>query len=417
MKNKRLFFAGMIGNILEHYDSALFGLLAPFIAPLFFHSQDPLTALILTYALIPLGIVAKPVGALCFGWIADRWGRKEALCWSLTGMAIATASMGCLPSSEQIGALSPLLLAGLRLFQGFFAAGEMAGGAIYVLENTQEKHKSLMSSIFDSTTVGGILLASGLIALLSHFDMMETGWRYLFWFGGFSALIGLFIRFKTLETLESREVRPARIPWFQELYPYRRAFLAIIMASGFSYVTYALSFVLMNGYVPLVTTLSKVEVMKVNTALLGVDLFLLPFFGYLAHRYGKERMMFLGAFASLAGAIPLFSLLGPASGLFLVTSVRLCIIVSGVAFSAPYHAWALEQVPPHCRSRLLCLGYAIGSQTLGAPTSAICLFAFQQTGWTFAPGLYLVPVALGALLALRLAKQGKLGEVNKRSST
>lgn len=326
IKGKRHFIAGIIGNILEHYDSALFGLLAPFIAPLFFHSQDPLTALILTYALIPLGIAAKPLGSLCFGWIADRWGRKNALCWSLSGMAIATASIGCLPTSEQIGAFSPLLLATIRLFQGFFAAGEVAGGAIYVLENTQEKSRSLMSSLFDASTVGGILLASGFITLLSHFNGIETGWRYLFWFGGLSALMGLYMRFNSLESEEEFKPAPS-VSWFQEFFLYRRAFFAIVLASGFSYATYALSFVLMNGYVPLVTTLSKADVMKVNTALLGVDLFLLPFFGFLANRFGKERVMFLGALASLLGAIPLFSLLGPSSGLFLVTGVRLCIII------------------------------------------------------------------------------------------
>lgn len=399
MREKHSFIAGIIGNILEHYDSALFGLLAPFIAPLFFHTQDPLTALIFTYALIPLGIAAKPVGSLCFGLIADRWGRSHALFWSLSGMALATALIGCLPTSEPI--LSPLLLALIRLVQGFFAAGEVAGGAIFVLENTEKKSHSFISSLFDASTVGGILLASALIALLSHFDAIETGWRFLFWFGGLGGLIGLFIRFNSCEDFKA----PLQRSSIHDFFRYKRAFFAIVLASGFSYATYALSFVLMNGYVPLVTSLSKADVMKVNTALLSIDLFLLPIFGYLATRFGKEKVMFAGAFASFALGIPLFSLLGPTSGIVAVTFVRFCIILFGVAFSAPYHAWALEQVPPHCRSKLLCLGYAIGSQGIGAPTSAICLFAFQQTGWTFAPALYLLPVAFGALLSLRLARQ------------
>lgn len=400
MKDRRLFLAGILGNILEHYDTALFGLLAPFLAPLFFHEQDPLTALILTYALLPLGIIARPIGSFCFGWMADHWGKKHALCWSLTGMAVATVSLGCLPTSEEWGALSPLLLALIRLLQSFFAAGEVVGGAIYVLENTQDKQKSWISSLFDASTVGGILLASGLVTLISHFDIVQVGWRYLFWFGGLSAFIGLLIRYNSFERVNNKDTSKTSL--LPELYHHRRAFFAIVLASGFSYATYALSFVLMNGFVPLATGLNQADVMKVNTALLGIDLFLLPLFGYLAVRFGKEKIMFLGAFASFVGGIPLFLLIRPDSGILLVTAVRLGIIISGVAFSAPYHAWSIEQVPVQCRSRLLCLGYTIGSQVIGVPTSAICLFAYQQTGWVFAPALYLLPVALGALFSLRL---------------
>src|SRR5579872_3210875 len=175
---RRPFFAGLIGNILEHYDTALFGLLAPFIAPLFFHTQDPFTALILTYAMIPLGMLARPLGSFSFGLISDRFGRRQALCWSLTGMAIATTSIGFLPTSSEI---APLLLALMRLLQSFFAAGESAGGAIYVLENTRVPKRSFMSSVFDASTVGGILIAAALVTFLSMQGWVEMGWRYLFW--------------------------------------------------------------------------------------------------------------------------------------------------------------------------------------------------------------------------------------------
>src|SRR5476649_2874042 len=89
--------AGMIGNVMGNYDKALFALLAPFIAPLFFGQQEPVTALILTYALLPLGILTRPLGSLFFGWMGDRTSRKKALCCSLLGIAIVTLGMGCLP--------------------------------------------------------------------------------------------------------------------------------------------------------------------------------------------------------------------------------------------------------------------------------------------------------------------------------
>lgn len=144
--------------------------------------------------------------------------------------------------------------------------------------------------------------------------------------------------------------------------------------------------------------------------LLGLDLFLLPFFGYLANRFGKEKIMWIGALSSFICAIPLFSLIGPTSTLLSVTLIRLFIVLSGVSFAAPYHAWALEQVPPHCRSTILCVGYTLGSQMIGTPTMVISLMAYHYTGWVGAPSLYLIVVAAGALLSLHLAKKTTLIE-------
>ncbi|MBA2727860.1 MAG: MFS transporter [Parachlamydiaceae bacterium] len=403
--HKRAFLTGVIGNLLEHYDTALFGLLAPFIAPLFFHSHDPFTALILTYAMIPLGILTRPLGSLFFGWIADRFGRKQALCWSLIGTAIATASIGCLPTSLEIGAFSPLLLAIARLLQSFFAAGEAPGGAIFVLEQTDAPKRSLMSSFFDASTIGGILIASVLVTLVSMQGWIDTGWRYLFWTGGLIAIFGVLLRLKK----EENEIFiPAmKINLFKELYKHKSALFAITLAAGFSYTTFSLSFVLMNGYIPLVTSITKAEVIQINTLLLTLDLFLLPFFGLMSKKFGKERVMFFGAFASFICGIPLFSSFGPSSSLFVVTAVRFFIVLFGVAFAAPYHAWAMEQVPSHCRSTVLCFGYTLGSQLIGMPTSAICLWAYQQTEWVGAPALYLLPVSFGAMLSLRIAQKAK----------
>ncbi len=402
---RKSFLAGIVGNILEHYDTALFGLLAPFIAPLFFHNQDPFTALILTYAMIPLGMLTRPLGSLCFGWMGDRFGRRQALCWSLSGMAIATAAIGFLPTSQEMGSLSPVLLAAMRMFQSFFASGEAAGGAIYVLENTDLSKRNLISSFFDASTVGGILIASGLVTLLSVQGWMETGWRYLFWAGGSTAFIGIFLRLKMKES--TAYISTTKIQLFKDIYEHRKAFFSIVLAAGFGYTTYSLAFTLMNGYIPLVTSLTKADVMKINTALLGLDLLLLPLFGYLANKLGKERVMFFGALSLCIFAIPLFSTLGSSSTLFHVTVVRLCIVLSGIAFSAPYHAWAMEQVPSHCRSTLLCFGYTLGSQIIGTPTAAICLWTYKQTGWVGAPAFYLILIALGAVLSLQMAQKEK----------
>lgn len=398
MKHSRLM--GMIGNILEHYDNALFGLLAPFIAPLFFAQTDPLTALILTYGMLPLGIVMRPVGSLFFGWIGDYFGRTKALFCSLSGMALATTAIGCLPTYAEVGIYAPICLACTRMMQSFCAAGESIGGAVFVLEHTDSKRKNLMSAIYDASSVGGILLASALVTFLSWKGDLQRQWRFLFWFGALSALFGLFLRLKGKDGVEYRLAPQKKENLLSLIKEHRAALIAIIYVSGFSYTTYSLAFTLMNGYVPLVTSLTKTEVMGANTLLLILDMFLLPLFGYIAAKKGKEKVMSLAAAASIVCALPLFYLLQEAS-LATVIIARLMIVAIGVAFSATYHAWIQERVPPGARYTILSLGHALGSQLIGAPTAAVSLWLYKQWGWFGAPGLYLMATAAFALYAVR----------------
>src|ERR1700688_1495282 len=98
-----------LGNLFEHYDTALFGFLSPFLAPLIFPKQEAITALILTYAIIPLGMLARPLGSLVFGYIGDMYGRKHALFLTLTGIALVSGGIAFIPTYVQAGMLAPLL--------------------------------------------------------------------------------------------------------------------------------------------------------------------------------------------------------------------------------------------------------------------------------------------------------------------
>ncbi len=388
-------FVGILGNLLEHYDASLFGLLAPFLAPLFFPDQTPLNSLVLTYGILCLGIIAKPLGSLYFGWMGDQMGRRKALYFSLMGVAVMTVAIGCLPTHQSAGNLAPILLTLCRLLQNFFAAGETAGGAIFVLEQTQVNKRSFMSSLYDASSIAGILIGSFLVTRMSFHGMIEEGWRYLFWAGGIVAAVGVLIRMRKVS-----DVPTQKRPVLKELYAQRKALLRVVCASGFSYAVYGLAFTLMNGFVPLVTTFSKAEVMELNTFLLACDMLLLPFFGWVAEKIGKEKLMLMGAGSALLGALPIFYCLS-LSSFSMILMARFFLVVSGVAFAAPYHAWAIEKVAREQRYKVLSLGNSLGSQLIGFPTAFISLWLYQKTGWIIAPGLYLVFVSCLALYAIR----------------
>lgn len=398
--NIRNQLTGIIGNIFEHYDTALFGLLAPFIAPLFFYQKDPITALILTYAILPLGLLMRPLGSLFFGYIGDNFGRKQALFCSLSGMAFVTICMGFLPTFMEVGFWAPIFLASARMFQNFFAAGEYTGGAIFVIEHTEKTKRSLMSSLYDASSVIGILFASGLVAFFGSFSSIEEIWRYFFWGGGITGIIGLILRLKAQESAEFISVKSHLKQSIKHiLKTHSKTLIAIIFASGFSYTTYSLAFILMNGYIPLITDLSKTDVMALNTLLLIIDMILLPIFGYIAIKTSKEFVMLCGSMGSVLLALPLFMLMKDPS-IEIVVLVRLVIVTLGVAFAAPYHAWAVEQVDPQYRYTILGFGSALGTLLIGAPASAICLWLYKTTAWNAAPALYLMFAAILATFAV-----------------
>ena len=392
--------AGIIGNLLEHYDHALFGLLAPFIAPLFFERSDPVTALILTYGMLPLGLLTRPLGSLFFGWIGDSFGRRQSLFYSLLGMAFVTTGIGFLPVYQDIGIWAPLLLALGKMLQSFFAAGESMGGAIFVLEHTPPLKRGLLSSLYDASSIAGILLASSLVTYLVSQGRIEECWRFLFWAGGITAIFGLFLRWMTQEGPEFAPAnRDLNVDSLRVLMKFKVPFFAILFASGFYYSIYSVVFTLMNGFIPMITSFSKTAVLQMNTVFHVVDLILLPCFGYLAQKFGKEKVMLIGAIGAAISAIPLFSALGHAS-FEIVIAVRMILMVFGIAFAAPYYAWAMEQVPPCHRYLILSFGGALGSLFFGAPASAICLWLYRLLDWSSAPGLYLTVTGFMAAWAL-----------------
>jgi MFS transporter, MHS family, proline/betaine transporter len=396
-------FAGIFGNILEHYDMALYAMLVPFLAPLFFPELPYLTGLIISYLIQVVGIVMKPLGAIIFGLIGDRFGRKRALSMTIIGLAACTALTGFLPTFEQIGPSAPVLLTILRSLQSLFAGGESNGGAIFVLEHGRFSWRGFLSSLYGSSTILGIFFASGAVALLAYFHLVEDYWRVLYWLGGLCGMLCISFRQLSDETQDYLHDRTPLQPFFKTFWMNRRAILAIVLAAGFSYVTYAIPFILMNSFLPLISKITKTEAMQINTSLLLFDMLLLPLFGLLTRRVSIEKIMSFAALFLAIFAIPLFLLLDNAS-IAMAIFVRLTIVTAGVAFAAPFSHWTICLVSVKSRCLVTSFATTLGSQLIGAPCAAICIWLFQKTGWVVGPAFYLTAAAVGALIALRLQR-------------
>src|SRR5437773_5482744 len=131
---RRGIVAGVVGNILEWYDFALFGFFARQIGAHFFPSNDPTTSTLAAFGTFAAGFVMRPIGGALFGWIGDRFGRKQALIGSVLAMAFPSFFVGLLPGAATIGLAAPILLVLFRMLQGVAVGGEYMASAVFLVE-------------------------------------------------------------------------------------------------------------------------------------------------------------------------------------------------------------------------------------------------------------------------------------------
>ena len=225
LSNSRLVKLGInIGVALEYYDFMIYGLLMPFIMALFFQSNDPVVSTAKAFSVFALGYVARPLGGILFGQLADRKGRRNAFTGAMLLMGTATLLIGLLPTqillNTTYSALPALLLIACRLAQGLSFGAELPG-AITITSETDDAHKRGVNCgfVISSTSIGAIF-ATGILALLTYTlsptDISAWGWRIPFLLGGSLAFISWYLRTRMYETLEFMQIEQTQKnnkPW------------------------------------------------------------------------------------------------------------------------------------------------------------------------------------------------------------
>src|ERR671935_1568511 len=201
---RRVIAAGMIGNVLEWYDFAIYGYFATAIGRQFFPHEDAVAQLLSAFGVFALGYVMRPVGGALIGHIGDSFGRRAALTFSVAAMAIPTFLIGLLPGYATLGLLAPVLLTLLRMVQGLSVGGEYTSSMVFLVERATEGRRGLMGALISCGASGGILLGSavgaGFAASMSVPALDAWGWRIPFLLGLAVGLAGHFLRPPVMET-------------------------------------------------------------------------------------------------------------------------------------------------------------------------------------------------------------------------
>lgn len=396
-KMRQAVAAAVIGNVLEWYDFGLYAFVAIYISRNFFPQGDEVTALLSTFLAYGLGFVARPLGAIVIGRIGDTRGRKAALLLTILLMAIGTVMIGLLPTFATIGYLAPLLLVVARLLQGFSAGGEWGSSTAFIVEWAPAGERGYYGSFQQTSVVAGLLLGSGVAALLNTVMTPDTmanwGWRVPFLLGALIGPVGLYMRRRIDETPAYQKLGASPAVEHDPTSPW----LLAGRAFGFTIVWTVCFYILLN-YMPTYTqkylNLSASAALWSNTLGLFVLLAAIPVMGRLSDRIGRKPLLLGCCVAYIVLPYPIFSFLaGGASYAFLVAAQMLFAVLISM-FSGPGPAAIAEIFPTRVRSLWMTSGYALAVSIFGGFAPFISVWLIDRFGSPLAHILYLMAAAI-----------------------
>lgn len=395
------------GNFVEWYDFAVYAYSATVIAQLFFPSGDDAAALLGTLAVFGVTFLARPVGGVFFGRLGDRIGRRNTLVVILTLMGVSTALIGVLPTYGTIGVAAPVLLAVLRLCQGFSGGGESSGGATFLSEYAPAGRRGVWSGLSNATQTIPFAVAALLVLGVSGWagEAAYTGWawRIPFLLSAPFALVGLFLRMRLDDTPVFRALENKRdvahAPLSVVVRGYRREVAVLVGIASLNAVAFYTVSSYFSTYLQDVVGLDATTSLASNSLALLAYSVLIPLAGAIGDRYGRRRVIATGAVAFVVLAVPGYLLAG-SGGLALAIVGQLLLTLPLVTVASVVAVGQAELFPAAVRYTGAALGYNIAYAVFGGTAPFVGQYLVLLTGNKLAPAFYLIALALLALLPI-----------------
>src|SRR6476660_7676579 len=404
----RVIAASTAGTMIEWYDFFIFGTLATILATQFYPAGNPTVNFLKTLATFAVGFAVRPLGALVFGRIGDMIGRKFAFLLTLLIMGGSTAAIGLLPTYASIGLAAPIILVLLRLLQGLALGGEYGGAAVYVAEHAPDGKRGYYTSFIQTTATLGLFLSLAVILIVRGVvgeDAFKAwGWRVPFILSLLLLAISYYIRVRLRESplfsilKETGKTSTAPIQDSFGTWSRWKIFFTVLFgaAAGQAVVWYtgqfyALLFLQTVLKVPLVTSYVCVAV----ALLLGAPLFV--FFGSLADRIGRKKIMMTGNLLAALLYVPIYHAMkaysSPVNAVMLTLLVFVQVVFVTMVYG-PIAAFLVEAFPARIRYTSMSLPYHFGNGWFGGFLPIIASALVAKTGNIYAGLAFPIVVAL-----------------------
>ncbi len=389
-------------TIVEWYDFTLYLYFATVLSRVFFGEGS--ASLLATLGSFAIAYLMRPLGAIMFGHIGDRTGRRRMMLLSVMVMTLAMLATALLPTRSQAGPIAGWLLLLMRCVMGFSVGGEYTGVVAYLLEGAPPARRGLIASLASAASEVGALLAVGISALtvasMSEASLATWGWRIPFLFGAALAGSVWIARAMMEESPDFHRQReggtiPAS-PLRHSLAHHRAGIGRSFAISALGSITYYVGITYVPAFLTSAGALGEQQALSLSTIAAVVVILVTPFVGALSDRYGRKPVLVAFALSSAFLPVTMFALMASGSLLHaLLGAVMLAAVAGGV--SAVGAVATAEQFPGEGRLTGLALGATSATAIFGGITPFAAQWLVDRTGWTMAPGAMIALVALCVL--------------------
>ncbi|MCR2799770.1 MULTISPECIES: MFS transporter [unclassified Microbacterium] len=412
-----------VGNFMEWFDFGIYGYLAVTLAMVFTADLPEPWGLLVTLFGFAVSFLVRPIGGLVLGPLGDRIGRQRVLFFTMALMAVATALIGVLPTSDQIGlwAIVPLYL--LKMAQGFSTGGEYAGATTYVAEFSPDRRRGFWSSWLDVASYVGFAAGASVVALTTLITesvwgptaMVDFGWRIPFLLAIPLGVVAIWFRLRIPETpayettVEHESTVAADDPLARHgvvgilRHHWRPVLICVAIAAATNTAGYALT-----SYMPTYLE-NEVGVSNLTAAVATVPVLLvmsacLPLIGLLSDRIGRRPVYLIAAGSTLVLMVPAFAVMQ--IGELWAVFVALTMVAVPVAFYVAVAASTLPALfPTASRFGAMAIAYNVASSLFGGTTPLFSQGLIELTGNTYMPAFYIMFFALLGSVAMLAMKE------------
>ncbi len=401
-----MLLAVSVGNMLEWYDFAVYGFLTPVIAKIMFPAGNPTASLLLSAGAFGVGFLTRPMGAVVFGGLADRKGRKLALLLTFGLMGVATLAIGLIPPFSTIGVVAPVLVVLARLLQGLAAGGAVGGATAMLTEHAPTGRAGFFASWQAASQAGALLLGALAAAIVSASVSPEQlnawGWRLPFFASVVIVPLGLYIRGRIDDPEEfvrqGAPSSPLRLLWQTHRAAVARGFGITIIWTVSTYFF----FVYVPLYAHTVLKLPMSATLFSNSLALAFMLVVSPIAGYLSDRLGRYTLMIAAALAIVILILPGFGFLLSHPQVASLATFQVVSAILAALFIGPAPAAIAELFSTGVRSSGMGIAYNFSVTLFGGFAPFIATGLVARTGNPLSPTWYVIFSCGLGLLALLL---------------